>query len=262
MNTQLTDLMHRATENLEPVTPDLLERSVAHGLRLRRRRTALRTASGAGAVLATAGLIAGGIHLTSSPTNTAVAGSPVPLATPSAKTTPTAKPAGANQKQTLATLKTLLTAPGRTLASPETWGDGGFAGAAYVVDDGHGAARVDVMLSGGNEQNPCVPVRQGCTTLADGSVLYSYKESPVYPDDRQAQNSVISNYVMLYRRDGRVISLTSYNGPAEKDKQHTRPKPILSVQDLTTLVKSKAWKLPPVSTTKPWKGTKGAKPTK
>lgn len=258
MNTQLTDLMHRATENLEPVTPDLLERTVAQGLRLRRRRTALLTASGAGAVLATAGLIAGGIHLAGSPTNAAVAGSPVP----SAKPTPTAKPPAVNPKETLATLKTLVTAPGRTLSSPETWGGGDYAGAAYVVDDGHGAARVDVMLSGGNEQNPCVPVRQGCTTLADGSVLYSYKESPVYPDDRQAQNSVISNYVMLYRRDGRVISLTSYNGPAEKDKQHTRPKPILSVQDLTTLVKSKAWKLPPVSTTKPWKGTKGAKPTK
>lgn len=262
MNTQLTDLMHRATENLEPVTPDLLERTVAHGLRLRRRRTVLRTASGAGAVLATAGLIAGGIHLASSPTNTAVAGSPVPLAKPTAKTTPTAKPAGANPKETLATLKTLVSAPGRTLTSPETWGGGDYAGAAYVVDDGHGAARVDVMLSGGGEQNPCVPVRQGCSTLPDGSVLYTAKESPEYTDGRQAEYGVLNNYVMLYRHDGRVISLTSYNGPAEKDKQHTRPTPILSVADLTTLAKSKTWKLPPVSPTKSWKGEKGAKPTK
>lgn len=67
MNTQLTDLMNRATENLEPVTADLLERSVTQGLRQRRRRTALLTASGAGAVLATAGLIGGGIQLLSSP---------------------------------------------------------------------------------------------------------------------------------------------------------------------------------------------------
>ena len=41
MNTQLTDLMQRATENLEPVTPDLLERSVQQGLHLRRRRTTI-----------------------------------------------------------------------------------------------------------------------------------------------------------------------------------------------------------------------------
>ncbi len=254
MNTQLTDLMHRATENLEPVTPDLLERSVAQGLRLRRRRTAIATASGAGAVLATAGLIAGGIHLAGSPTNASVAGSAVPSAKPStsqsAKPTPTAKPAGVNPKQTLATLKTLVTAPGRTLASPETWGGGDYAGAAYVVNDGHGAARVDVLLSGGGEQNPCLPKRAGCSILPDGSVLYVSKESPEYTDSRQAEYSVTNNYVMLYRHDGRNVSLTSYNGPAQKGKQHTRPKPLLSVEDLTALAKSKAWKLPPVSPSK------------
>jgi hypothetical protein len=255
MNTQLTELMHRATENLEPVTPDLLERTVAQGLRLRRRRTAVLAASGAGAVLATAGLIAGGIHLVGSPTNAAVAGSPVPSAKPSAKATPTAtaKPLGVNAKQTLATLKALVAAPGRTFSSPETWGGGDYAGAAYVVNDGHGAARVDVLLSGGGEQNPCVPKRAGCSTLPDGSVLYVSKESPVYTDSRQAKNGVVSNYVLLFRHDGRNISLTSYNGPAEKDKQHTRPKPLLSIEDLTTLAKSKAWKIPPVS---PSKGTK------
>jgi hypothetical protein len=254
MNTQLTDLMHRATENLEPVTPDLLERSVAQGLRLRRRRTAIATASGAGAVLATAGLIAGGIQLAGSPTNAAVAGSPVPTAKPSAKpsakVTPTTKPAGVNLKQTLATLKELVAAPGRTFSKPETWGEGDFAGAAYVVNDGHGAARVDVLLSGGGEQNPCVPKREGCSTLPDGSVLYVSKESPVYSDSRQAEYGVVSNYVVLFRRDGRNINLTSYNGPAEKGKQHTRPKPLLSVEDLSALAKSKAWKLPPVSPSK------------
>jgi hypothetical protein len=255
MNTQLTGLMHRATENLEPVTPDLLERSVAQGLRLRRRRTAIATASGAGAVLATAGLIAGGIHLAGSPTNAPVAGSPVPLAKPSttANATPTVKPVVVDPKQTLATLKALVAAPGRTFANPETWGGGDYAGAAYVVNDGHGAARVDVMLSGGGEANPCVPKRTGCSTLPDGSVLYVSKESPEYTDGRQAENGVVSNYVVLFRHDGRNINLTSYNAPAQKGKQHTRPKPVLSVEDLSALAKSKSWKLPPVS---PSKGTK------
>src|ERR1700754_4734622 len=112
MNTQLTDLMHRATENLEPVTPDLLERSVKQGLRQRRRRTTLLTASGAGAVLATAGLIAGGISRAGLPA-TAVAGSPLPAAQPPAAKPPAvttknpAKPGQVTPQQTLATLKSL-----------------------------------------------------------------------------------------------------------------------------------------------------------
>ncbi|TDW24126.1 hypothetical protein [Kribbella kalugense] len=256
MNTQLTNLMQQATENLEPVTPDLLERSVAQGLRQRRRRTTLLTATGAGAVLATAGLIAGGIHLLGSPADAAAAGTPVPLTKPSASIKPSAKtpPANAGQvtpKQTLATLRTLLEASHLSLSKSETWGGGDFVGAAYVANDGKGAARVDVMISGGGEGNPCVPVRQGCTTLSDGSVLFTSKNNPEYSDGRQAQYGVVSNYVVLFRRDGRNINLTSYNAPAEKGQQHTRPKPILSVDELTTLAKSKAWKLPPVSAAKP-----------
>ncbi|MBP2356243.1 hypothetical protein JOF29_007353 [Kribbella aluminosa] len=163
--------------------------------------------------------------------------------------TPTPTPSGTHgpgYTKTLSTLKTLLTAPGRTFSSPDAWGDGRFSAAAYVVNDGHGASRVEVMLSGG-EQNPCVPVRQGCSTLPDGSVLYVEKESPEYTDSRQAEFGVVNNYVVLQRRDGRSISLTSYNGPQEKGKPHTRATPLLSVKDLTALAKSKAWKLPPVS---------------
>ncbi|MFF0270038.1 hypothetical protein [Kribbella sp. NPDC004536] len=260
MNDQLTNLMQRATENLEPVSPDLLERTVAQGTRLRRRRTTLLAVSGGGAVLATAGLIAGGIHVLGSPADTAAAGTPI--AKPSAKSpgevwatqvkpTPTStKPHMAEYKKTLSTLKTLVSAPGRTFSSPDAWGGDGFSAAAYVVDDGHGASRVEVGLSGAPEQNPCVPVRQGCSTLPDGSVLFTLKESPEYTDSRQSQYGVVSNYVLLIRRDGRSINLTSYNGPAEKDKPHTRPAPLLSVKELTAIAKSKAWKLPPVSTTK------------
>ncbi|NUR94030.1 MAG: hypothetical protein HOV67_02095, partial [Kribbellaceae bacterium] len=241
----------------EPVTPDLLERTVAQGTRLRRRRTTLLAVSGGGAVLATAALIAGGIHVLGSPADSAAAGTPIAITKPSAKpsTAPSVKPTpssthAVNSQQTLATLKSLVAAPGRTFSQPETWGEGGYTAAAYVVDDGHGAARVDVLLSGGGEQSPCVPVRQGCSTLPDGSVLYTLKESPEYPDSRQAEYGVVSNYVVLMRRDGRSISLTSYNGPAEKGKPHTRPAPLLSVKELTAIAKSKAWKLPPVTTSK------------
>jgi len=251
MNTQLTDLMNRATENLEPVTADLLERSVAQGLRQRRRRTALLTASGAGAVLATAGLIGGGIQLLSSPADAGVAGTAAPLTKPSVKSSTKTPPASVTPKETLATLRSLLAARGLKLSQPETWGGGDFAGAAYVVDDGKGAARVDVMVSGGGEGNPCVPVRSGCTTLADGSVLYVSPVSPEYTDGRQAQYGVVSRYVTLFRKDGRNINLTSYNGPAEKGQSHTRKNPILSAAELSDLAKSKSWKLPPVNTIKP-----------
>jgi hypothetical protein len=260
MNTKLTDLMHQATENLEPVTTDLLERSVAQGRRLRRRRTTLLAATGTGAVLATAGLIAGGIHVLGSPADTAAAGSPIALTKPSVKPSttpskPSSKPTpssthAAMNAQTLATLKSLVSAPGRTVSSPTTWGDNGFTAASYVVDDGHGASFVGVMLSGGGEQNPCVPARRGCKTLSDGSYLYTSKEEPEYTDGRQAQYGVVGNYVTLFRHDGRNINLISFNAPAEKGKKHTRATPLLSVEDLTALAKSKAWKLPPVSTVK------------
>ncbi|WP_427896015.1 hypothetical protein ACQHIV_18980 [Kribbella sp. GL6] len=251
----LTDLMQRATENLEPVSPDLLERTVVQGTRLRRRRTALLAAGGTGAVLATAGLIAGGIHVLNSPADSAAAGTPTAITKPSASVKPSPIPSGtpstahaADNTKTLSTLKTLLTAPGRTISKPETWGDSSFSAAAYVVNDGHGASRVEVLLSGGGEQPRCVPVAQGCSTLPDGSTLYVLKESPEYTDSRQAEFGVVSNYVLLQRRDGRSISLTSYNGPREKGKPgHTRATPLLSVKDLTALAESKAWKLPPLS---------------
>ncbi|MGZ0147620.1 hypothetical protein ACXJJ3_11165 [Kribbella sp. WER1] len=244
----LTDMMERATENLEPVSADLLERTVVRGTRLRRRRTTLLAAGGTGAVLATVGLIAGGIHALNSPTDTAAAGTPIALTKPSVSPTPitSSKPA-VNNAKTLSTLKALVAAPGRTFSNPKAWGDGSFTAATYVVNDGHGASRVDVLLSGGGEQPRCVPVHEGCSTLPDGSVLFVEKEAPEYTDSRQAEFGVVNNYVVLQRPDGRSISLTSYNAPAEKGAKHTRATPLLSVKDLTALAQSKAWKLPPVS---------------
>jgi len=144
--------MQRATENLAPVTPDLLERTIQQGLRRRRRRTTGLSLTGAGAVLATVGLIAGGIQLLGNPSeapDAAVAGPPLPSVTP----TPATKPRAATPQQTLATLRSLITAQGRTLSKPETWGGTpgeGFNAAAYLVDDGKGASRVEVLVAHGN----------------------------------------------------------------------------------------------------------------
>ncbi len=248
MNSQLTELMQQATENLEPVTPDLLERSVQQGLRLRRRRTTILSLTGAGAVLATVGLIAGGIQSFGSPSEASVAGTPLPSATP----TPAAKPHPVTARQTLATLRSLIAAPGRTLSHPEARGDSddGFNAAAYVVDDGKGASRIEVLVSGGGEQDPCADPSATCTTNPDGSTLFTVTEQPEYPGDRNI-DGVVSNYVTLHFPDGRFIGITSYNAPAEKDSRHTRQKPLFSVPELTTMVQSKTWKFPAASTDKP-----------
>ncbi|TCO42589.1 hypothetical protein EV646_113211 [Kribbella antiqua] len=253
LNDTLPGLMHRATENLEPVSTDLLERSLQQGIRLRRRRTTILSITGASAVLATAGLIVGGTQLFGSPSGAAVAGTTSPSAKASAAK-PTAKPV--TPKQTLATLKSLVAGPGRTLSKPESWGETDFAAAAYVVDDGKGASRVEVFVAGGNMQDPCAEPGAKCTVRSDGSKLFTATEQPEYTDGRQDEYGVVNNYVVLTYKDGRQISLTSYNGPAEKDAQHTRPKPLFTVAQLAALAENKAWKFPPASVSKGFEGSK------
>ncbi|MFG1819577.1 hypothetical protein ACGFIF_37850 [Kribbella sp. NPDC049174] len=254
LNDTLPGLMHRATENLEPASTDLLERTVQQGLRLRRRRTTLLTVTGAGAVLATAGLVVGATQVLGRPSDAAVAGT-TPTPSASAHTTPSAKPA--TSKEALTTLKALLQAPGLTLSKPQTWGDKSALGAAYLVDDGKGVSRVEVLLTGGGEENRCATPSAACTTLPDGSTLFSLATQPEYPGNRN-KDGVLSNYVVRRLPDGRIISLTSYNAPAEKGSPHTRPKPLFTVAQLSTLAQSKSWKLPATSTVV--KPTKGATP--
>jgi hypothetical protein len=265
MDTNLSNLMHQATEDLEPVTTDLYERSLKQGLRLRRRRTTILSVTGAGAVLATAGIIAGGMQAFGGPNETSAASMPIPAAKP-----PAAKPSTATMpkivtpEQTLATLRSLAQHRGK-LSHPETWGGAkdGFLGAAYVVDDGKGAGYVQAMVSAGGEHgeaNPCVPLQSGCTKLPDGSWLSVQKEVPEYSDGRQQQEGVVGNYVIRFLPDGRNINLTSYNAPAEKGEQHTRPKPTFTTDELVTMAKSKAWKFPPVPAGD--SGTPSTKPAK
>src|SRR3954453_24039158 len=102
LNDTLPDLMRRATENLEPESADLVERGMRRGVILRRRRTALLSVSGAGAVLATAGIVFGSSQLLGSH-----AGTEAPVAGgPSIKSVSKAeKPPAVTPKETLATLR-------------------------------------------------------------------------------------------------------------------------------------------------------------
>jgi hypothetical protein len=249
LNDTLPGLMHRATENLEPVSADLLERSVDQGLRLRRRRTTLLSAGGAGAVLATAGLVVGATQVLGRPADTAVAGTSTPSATPSVVT----KPAAVTPKQTLATLQSLIQRPGLTLTKPESWGGGteGYNAVAYLANDGQGASRIEAIVEGSAQAPDCdaYAVPGSCIVRPDGSMLVTLTESPEYPAGRNV-DGVVSNHVDLYYPDGRHLGVTSYNAPAEKGSRHTRATPLFTTKQLTTIVESKTWKYPAASAVK------------
>ena len=53
-----------------------------------------------------------------------------------------------------------------------------------------------------------------------------------------------------------TVSLTNYNAPQAKQVEHTRPKPVYSVAQLTAMADSKLWKFPPATSIKPSPGTK------
>jgi hypothetical protein len=249
LNDTLPDLMRRATENLEPESTDLVERGMRRGVVLRRRRRAVLSLTGTAAVLATAGIIVTGTQVLGG-ADSPVAG----LSTGPAVKQP-ATPAGA-----LATLRGLAPA-GLTQSKPATWGgDGsGMNGASIILDDGKGASLLAVSLSASSQpQRKCLSVQpSNCTVRPDGSVFASETDSPTY---REANNpgGVLTTWVELARPDGTKISLSSVNGPQEKDAEHTRAKPLFTAAELTKLAESTAWSFPaPADTTKPSTAAQG-----
>jgi hypothetical protein len=169
LDDQLPELMTRATDGLEPESVDLVERSLAQGVRLRRRRSAVAGVAAGGAVLVTMGLVVAGVQHFDQRGEAAPAGPLVvgPVTTPTPKppapsasaSNPTQVPPTANPKDpTLLTLKSLVKGPGRTFSAPETWGgtEDGFFAAALVVDDGKGGSRVQVLLERLQKPPSCV----------------------------------------------------------------------------------------------------------
>ncbi|GAA1704183.1 hypothetical protein GCM10009745_59620 [Kribbella yunnanensis] len=245
---QLPGLMARATDGLEPESVDLVERSLAQGVRLRRRRSTAAGVAAGGAVLVTMGLVVAGFqHFDHrGDAGPMVAGPPVASTKPTntlsglPSTQPTKIPKPKPGGPTLATLRSLLKAPGRTLSAPESWGseNDGFFAAASVVDDGKGKSQVQVLTQRMLLNRPvsCKDL-PGCTMRPDGSTIRSQQLG-------QEGNGIISNFVEITRKDGRFIGLTSYNAAGEKDTKPTRTAPILSVAQLTELAESKLWTYP------------------
>ncbi|GGV37595.1 hypothetical protein GCM10010495_63490 [Kitasatospora herbaricolor] len=123
--------------------------------------------------------------------------------------------------------------------------------ASLVLDDGHGAAAVEIGIqrqAPGDEslleQVKCPdlkfqPPGVVCTSapLADGStlmVLQGYE----YPDRRV---DTLAWSATLAGKDGRLIQLQEWNAAKEKDAPVTRPTPPLTPAQLGVLVTDKSW---------------------
>jgi hypothetical protein len=240
LNDTLPELMRRATENLEPESTDLVERGMARGLTLRRRRTALFTVTGATAVLATAGVIVGGSQLFAKD-------APPPAASTTTKQSTSnvvAKPV--TPKETVATLIKLLP-QGFKVSKTQSWDDGGGYQAELLINDGKGLSLLGVAVRpAGMTDGKCDGGRYGatCEPRADGSILTAMKDQPEYGPDNNP-GGIVYNHVFVVRKGTESISLINYNGTAEKQTVKTRPKPALTVAQLTAIADSNLWRFPP-----------------
>jgi hypothetical protein len=252
LNDHLPDLMRRATEDLEPESNDLVERGIQRGVTLRRRRTAMLSLSGAGAVLATAGIVVGGTHLFAGNAQPTVAGPPSTAANTSAQP-PTAKTA--SPTETMKTLQGLLPENLRQSSAKVRY-DQGMHHAEVVVDDGKGASLLTVEIVTTTAKPSCGGLHGSCTVRPDGSVLHTYANESIFPYDASKNPWGIKNTVVeVFWPDGRLISMYNYNAAKDIGVQHTRANPLLSVRELTAVANSDKWVYPAV-----YKGTSGPDP--
>jgi hypothetical protein len=247
LNDTLPELMRRATENLEPESTDLVERGMARGLTLRRRRTALFTLTGATAVLATAGVIVGGSQLFAKDAQPPAASTTPKQSTANVSITP-AKPA--TLKETQATLVKLLP-PRFKLSKPLLWDDGGGYQADLTLKDSTGLSMLALAIRPPSTGMDCSDQKPGtCRTRTDGSHLTVLTDEP---ETRSA--GVLYNQAYVIRAGGESILLSSYNGievnrsGRGQEVEKNRAKPGLTAAELTAMVDSKLWRFPPQSPT-------------
>lgn len=241
LHDSLPDLMRRATEDLQPATPELVARGIRRGKVLRRRRTALAGLSGATAVLATLGVIIG----SSQALRTQVEPATTPTVTvPTVPVKPTVSQP-VTPAETLATLTSLLPHGLTSTNSTKSGGYGlGTNEASVLLDDGTGASLLTLSITTADAITDCNPFPPGtCTIHADRSVHVVYDDQPLYTDSPNP-GGVRETIVELFRPNGTQISLTNYNAPKEKS-EHTRPHPLLTAVQLAQIAGSTQWIFPP-----------------
>ncbi|MFI5695819.1 hypothetical protein ACIA58_28465 [Kribbella sp. NPDC051586] len=229
LHDSLPDLMRRATEDLQPATPELVARGIRRGKVLRRRRTALAGLSGAAAVLATVGIIVGSTQLLQHGAAPAVE--------------PAAPPRAHHLTRAVTPAETLATLLPKSLhrSKAATSDDGTLS---VVLDDGKGGGLLTVDMMTAQPNTDCNGSPAGaCTVEPDGTVYVAYANRPLYADENPGGIAVTT--VEVFYPDGRQISLSNYNAPKDQGVEHSRPAPILSITQLTQIARSKQWVYPP-----------------
>jgi hypothetical protein len=239
LNETVTDLMHRATADLEPESLDLYERGVRRGMTLRRRRTAVRAIAGAGAVVASIAAVGGAYVLASEPGGEApAAGLPAAPASTSGSAAGTV-PA---PERALQTLKRLLPDSVR-VSRPELSEDTeGTINVAVLANDGKGPSQVSVQFGADNGPVNCADKpADRCRIRPDGSVIVVGGSRPGKVDP----TGLVNRHVVVRYPNGSFIAVVSTNTTSPTALRPTRPEPVLSLAQLTTIADSKLWKFPP-----------------
>ncbi|MFF4213305.1 hypothetical protein ACFYZE_28980 [Streptomyces sp. NPDC001796] len=251
---RLTRAMSRASSEFPPHSADLVRRSVARGRRMRLiRATQVAAATAAFAVVAT-----GGTLMVTNAFGSGGGGSPEQLRpggpAHSTEQSPSPAPASISGEEMVRTLKSLLP-PGGTVSAASgrgSEGDGSvvwpYAKLTYSTANGSSGidiaiARVDSGAAAGQQgQGGCLPVEvrpyDKCTTqkLPGGAVLNT-TESFTYPSSDTGQRRW---YVVFTTREGAQLTVQEFGGGGEKGSA-SGADPLLSIAQLTSIVRSPAW---------------------
>ncbi len=271
----LTDLMERTTEHLQPDVAGLVSGGIERGRTLRRRR---RVTTGVGATLAVAGAVAAAVvipgQLGTSPQDASAARDEVQAAT-----APTFQRALPTKADLVA--GRVVTLPTGSLDLISSRADDGYVLAAWrLTPSGQASSgRLDVLVERvempfvvGTGRMPeedlssltaeeakefvrarakaaksapysasaaCAEEPAACHELSDGSWISSFTFDE--PLSGGGDSGIVSTHATLFTTDGFVIRATAYNALGEKDVQPTRDQPVLSIQQLETLVRSAHW---------------------
>lgn len=255
----LTQLMERVTDELQPDVAGLVAGGMTRGRRLRTRRrlaTALAAAGAVAAVGVTALLVpsyVGGDHRRE--------GSLPVASQPKHETSSSAE---LPSREALAAGR-VVTVPGRSELL-DSWGarGQGFVAASWRVTptDGSGAGQISVLVEYGDERhqdlasldkdgrasdaaaakavkmasNPCAEAFGSCSRLPDGSWLAT--DTAPEPLSGGGDSAIIGAHADLWTPGGLHLSATAYNAMGEKDTATTRTTPVLDEHQLGVMLRS------------------------
>ncbi|MEX2981169.1 hypothetical protein [Streptomyces sp. C36] len=239
---RLSAALEDATRACPPPSPDLVDRATARGHRLRRVR-AFQMGAGCAALTLVA---LGGTLLGTGGSGGAAAPQDLSPAASGAARTPATTISG---EEMVTTLKSLLPKDG-TVSDTSGTGSTGTGKKALTAkltySDARGSSSLDIAvgrLGPGDRPGGCLPVqvrpydRCEARKLPDGSMLYTTR-SFTHPNSDTGQRRW---YAELVTADGADLFLQEFGGGDEKASDGTAD-PAFSLEQLSTIVRSPAWR--------------------